>query len=343
MPTDDWQLKLGSHWGPVELGMGYQSVLAKLQAAKLDVAHDDDRTWMDIEDPEVELLFDANEPHPLLQIASDDLEFAIDGKTIIGETLPRALNLCNAGPHDETVWRIDGDPSESLFLDDDEDAQPSTAPRVPDDELLLIEGTLWLRRVGVGLVLTDGLVHELVLRKPDRAPRTGYGSLTPVQLQLARHSDLAKTLQAFERRRRSKASRYRRVATFLMFVAVACIGWLSFQDEKRWHQAPVVDGTVVAIEDADNPHKRETYVVDYHDSTGAAHQVRWTLADLYVPPMVGATVEVRYLEEAPDKPIGPMQLRNMGFFNYVPYILLVMGIYAVALMFDRSGRDWRES
>ena len=55
----------------------------------------------------------------------------------------------------------------------------------------------------------------------------------------------------------------------------------------------------------------------------------WQLADIYVPKAVGDTVDVRYLPEAPDAPLGPARVQDAAFLKFTPYFLVVVVGYLV--------------
>jgi hypothetical protein len=59
-----------------------------------------------------------------------------------------------------------------------------------------------------------------------------------------------------------------------------------------------------------------------------------------VPREIGETVEVAYLEEAPHRPLSPARLRDVGFIEFLPYVLAAIVVYALILLVDfrRRGR-----
>jgi hypothetical protein len=328
MSQAKWPIEWGSHWGPIQLGASYADVLAALQQAKIEIAYEEeDPTWIDFADTDVELYFGNDEPNPLIEILATSAEFAPTRAAIVGEKLAQALRVCGYQASHATVWRLDRDTYDSLEAGSEEPTEPEAA----SDEDLLSGGTLWIRPLGVGLMLDNGKITACALRRPNSVPVNGNGPLTPAHLQFAGRDDLEQVLKAYARKATPR-NWIVTLSTMAMFAAFGYITLLSIREQQQWHATPVIDGKVTAIEKDNGPHQRDTYVVEYDDRQGNPHQVRWTLADLYVPPQVGDTVEVRYLDEAPDAPIGPFQLRNIGFFRYVPYVLGVMGAYVLVLI-----------
>lgn len=329
MAYESWSIAWGEGWGPLRLGTPGAELIAALESAGIELDRDpDDPTWADLMECMVELRFAAEPPHPLVEIAISEPDVALGGETPIGKSLPEALRIVGARSSDDTLWRLDADSRQSLPTRD-----PSAVLTLPEAALpeeLLDRGTLWIRGLGLGLWMEGGQVVELFLRRPGDVPRLGCGPLMPEQLELAGRADLRQHLRARARHHRG-GGWIGRVATLALMAGIGVLVWLGFRDQQRWHAAPVVEGTCTAVEEFATEGGLDVYVVEYRDGADARHTARWTLADLYVPLKVGDPVEVRYLPEAPDRPLGPFALRNVGFFQYVPYVLGLLGAYVAVL------------
>lgn len=329
MAYESWSIAWGEGWGPLQLGTPGAELMAALKSAGIEWDRDpDDPTWADLMECMAELRFAVEPPHPLVEIAISEPDVAVGNKTPIGKSLPEALRIVGARPSNDTLWRLDADSRQSLPTRD-----PEAALTLPEDappEELLDRGTLWIRKLGLGLRMEGGRVMEWFLRRPSDVPRLGCGPLTPEHLELADRGDLRQRMRARAWHHRS-GGWIGRVATLALVAGIGMLIWQGFRDQQRWHAAPVVEGTCTAVEESAARGGLDVYVIEYRDGADVRHTARWTLADLYVPLEVGDPVEVRYLPEAPDRPLGPFALRTVGFFQYVPYVLGLMGVYVAVL------------
>ena len=319
-----WSVVLGQSVGPVELGLPRDALLQRLEKAKLDFEADDiDPEHVFILDMEAQLTLRGEGTLRLVQIAVNDEQVRFGSEPVIGRRLHEITKLLQVNT-EETIWRIDDDPDDSLPSPDQEQQYP-----VPELELLL-RGTLWIRPLGLGLSLWQGRIREVYLRQPEQTPSVGIGKLSQQQLVLSEQTDFAaeldKTHQAASRLRR-----WFRLVTGIAFFGL--IGWVVMQAaqyQRRWQEAPKVEAEVVAIRpDAADTIATE-FVVTYRDNNDIERQANLGLADVYVPKAVGEKVEVRYLPEEPDRPLGPGRVHDAAFVRFFPWGIGVLVGYLLA-------------
>lgn len=326
MPHDDWQIDPGRGWGPLELGAPRDQILEQLRDAEIDFDDDEeDPSWLIISELDAEVTFHDDEPFPLLEIAVDNPNLQLNGQPVVGERLHEVLLAVKASSAD-TLWRYDADPNESLFDRD------SPGPSGATDEDLLRRGTLWVRSQGIGLWLTDGVVIQLLLRKTHDVPSAGVGKITASQLEMSMRDDLDIYLQQDHRRRR-EMSFLQRVAIVLLMIAIGNILALAMKEQSQWSRAPTVEGIVKKVEQGEAKSSKTFYVVSYKDQQENEHEARMAQTEFYIPRAVGDTVQVRYLPEAPDKPVGIARVGDIVFIRYVPWALLALGVFGVVFIF----------
>jgi len=250
-------------------------------------------------------------------VEDDRLRFA--SLPVIGKRLHDVVQLLKVDDS-ETLWRLERD---------DEESQRSSAifPEFPTtDEMLLSCGTLWIPALGLGLGLVRGEIATVRLRKPEESPKSGLGSLTPAQRDLSSRQDLPIYLL----RPHDPVSRgVNFVQVFLGVALAAALGllfWRGFDYQRRWNEAHVVEGKVIEVEPPGEPFPRDLTVA-YRDQTGDEHRVVFHPADVYVVRAVGERVDVRYLPEAPDQPLGPARFRDAAFLKYTPWGIGIVAAY----------------
>ncbi|MGV3607100.1 MAG: hypothetical protein ACO1RA_11905 [Planctomycetaceae bacterium] len=324
-----WQLTLGKSWGPLNLGAARSTVIEALNKQDFDVDEEEGVDTLFLFEPELELSFAGDAPKELLQIVIEDAIVEINGLPLLNTTLDQALLAANLTSFDGAFWRNDDEHTDTL---------PGFAPEEPIDEndkakpptpsQLIQHATLWIPQLGLGLGMWKGIVCQVVLRKPEHSPTSGIAPLTQEQLELAMQQEIPKP--------QAPAGpaplwvRALQVVSNVVFTALI-IGLALYTQHRQttWNQAPRTRGTLVAIEPNDPKLKQDVYVFEYKDQAGNTHQARWTLADIYVPQEIGSEVEVTYLPDAPDKPIGPARVRDIGMSNLFPYIIALTAIGAL--------------
>ncbi len=320
--------------GGLSLGMSRAEAEAWLAANRLEFyGEEDDCTWLDLADHELELRFEPEPPHRLIGMGVSEEEIKCRGGAVVGVPLARALDVLRFTAHEETTWLLGADPL--AVLDDAETGQLSERRRATDEQLL-DGGTLWLRPLALGLHFDEGRVHSAFLVAPEAIPHDGCGPLTTEQLRLAERDDLVAYLRRTRRRRRSL---FRNIATVLFVLALLVLARQVWLQQQREANAPTVEGTVVAQEPAAGPSDLDTYTVRYEDEAGAAHEVKLTIRDLYVPREIGEQVPITYFPEKPAEGFGPARLRDSAFLTFVPWFLGVFAVYTVALGIDPLWRS----
>jgi hypothetical protein len=93
-----------------------------------------------------------------------------------------------------------------------------------------------------------------------------------------------------------------------------------------------VEGIVVAVDPPPPEPFPDRFTIAYAEITGEPHQVIFERNDLYSTPKLGEKVDVRYLPEAPDKPLGPARWGDIAFEEYVPWAIgIVVGYFVLQL------------
>lgn len=333
MASESWQVWPGEGWGTILLGQTPPVILAALQAAGVDYEFDVDvPEFLSVDDVGFELLFsdeaDDTLESILRQISSDDSQWKVGGREIVGQPLDGVLQALGIAQHIDTVWHLKVDPY--LGPQQEEAANRGVMERRDQTATatqLLSEGLLWSPAQGFGIQMRAGRVEAVFLRKANQVSREGYGPLTSEQLELARSNDLEQRLMQHVERRRNVPST---IATAQFAIALGVVVYVGYQNQNQWMEAAPVPGKVVRVESTATT--ETIYTIAYQDHAGQLHHVRWRVQDMYVPKDVGETVDVVFLPAAPDKPLGPARLRDMGFLNYAPWLLGVAGSYAVTLL-----------
>src|SRR5687768_10221876 len=109
-----WSVMLGQGLGDIELGTARAALLQQFQDAKLDYeADDEDPAHAYVSDMELQLTFSGVEPPVLVQIAVNDEQVRFGSERVIGRRLHEITSLLQVND-EETLWRLDDDPDESL-------------------------------------------------------------------------------------------------------------------------------------------------------------------------------------------------------------------------------------
>ncbi len=323
MDKNRWSVELGHGLGDLELGAPRSILLKRLQDAGIQFdADDDDLTHLYISEMDLQLTFSDGDPPVLVQIASDNNQVRFGPRPVLDCRLHEITTLL-AVDEAETVWRFDDDPDDSLPTSSQ--MQPSP---VSDDDLLR-RGTLWIRPLGLGLRLWRGHISEIYLRHPDNAPSLGVGRFTPQQLELSQRKDLPIYLSSSGQTEAVARRWFRFASSATFFALMALVVWKAAAYQRRWQEAPMAKATVIAAGPGGPDTIATEFVVSYRDQNGVEHQASLGLADVYVPKTVGEKVEIRYLPEAPDQPLGPGRVRDVAFVKFFPWAIAVFTGYLV--------------
>ncbi len=105
--------------------------------------------------------------------------------------------------------------------------------------------------------------------------------------------------------------------------------WQGIRYQARWNAAPVVQGEIIDVKPPPPDPFPDEYTVEYRDQSGNPHQALLKRNDVYVTPKIGETIEIRYLPEHPDRPLGPARYRDVAFEKFVPIGIGVMASYLI--------------
>ena len=321
MKPELWTIELAQGVGVIRLGDARQEVVRKLREARIDVEDDEEDRFLYVREMDTELTFKTTSPQTLLEIVVEDERVRLGPLPVIGERLHKVVDLLKVADA-ETVWRAEAD-------DDDQRPTDGNRPLVTD-EILLDGGTLWIPSLGLGLGMVRGEICTVCLRQPGESPRRGDGELTLSQRELSARKDLPTYL--VRPRGGAPASWWQTVLTFALFGAFGLLVWQAIDYQRRWNAAPVVQGDVMDVQPPPPDPFPTEYTIAYRDQAGTAHQVVLKRADVYLAPKVGENVEIRFLPESPDQPLGPARYRDIAVEKYVPIAIGILAIYLVILI-----------
>lgn len=330
----DLELSTGKAWLGLQPNMTRGEVMAVVAAAGVRTSDDDTNpAWLLLEDDwGIELTFETGGAQRLRQLSRDEGDLTWHGKPLMGEPLHEAWEVMQAetegagwSPEDAVADSIDS---------------PSTSRQGPvSDEQLLSNGTLWLPKVGLGLIMYDGVVLEIACRRKEDLPSL-IGPVTTAQLSLSQSPDLDQILR---KRLRPAAATPAFITTswtplqwllaVAFWIAMGTVAKLGFDETRAWQQATVLDGKLTAFEPQPGKTKSMGYRVRYIDPYGKSQQIVLEAADFYVAPReVGDEVQVSYVDGNPPKVKGPSRARDAAFLHYVPWAIAILLSYMVANM-----------
>lgn len=323
MEDDDWQIVLGRGMGPLELDLDRESIVERLDAAEIEFdGPKEDPTYLELEDGDLELTFEEEEPHRLLQIIASDDRTLVNGQPVIDRRVQEVIDEWGIAA-DDTLWRL-----EPAYNDDPRGSVEPPPTPVTDRELI-INGTLWVKSYGVGLKVYRGEVEQIAIRMPIHVPAYGSGPLTDAQREILCQAELPNAFDAPTSAKKTLVGWLQTLLTVVCVIAIGIIAWQGVQFQQRWNNATMVEGTVVAVDPPPPATWPDTLTVEYADGDGKTHQVVWKPADVYTTREIGEKVQVHYLPEEPDKPMGPARVRDAAFLVYVPYGIAAAAIYLV--------------
>ncbi len=339
-PSHSFELSTAEPWHGVRPGMSRAEATRILQAAGAEISTSDDAPgWMmaDGEDWGLELRFSEDGEQPVRQLGLDNWNFVWRGQTIANQPLHEVLAILgDAAP--DAAWRPE-DAVASPF----DDLEPLD-PKPPTDEDLLDDGTLWLPKLGLGLVLCAGKVNEIVWRRPDDVPKHFAGPITDAQKKLSAEPDVeAKIRKHWSTSSLTSTTPFnplQRIITLLHLVALVYIGWLGLQDTQRWHTAATLTGKLVNYEKATGKPWVDHYTIEYQDPSGHPQTARLESGEFYIQPKeIGEETEICYLAGNPPRVKGPARVRDAAFIDYMPWAIGVGASYLV--LWTLAGFVWR--
>jgi hypothetical protein len=267
-----------------------------------------------------QLQFTKADPQKLYQIVAGKPAIHVAGEIIIGERLEDALTRLGVARFRDTLWSIVD--LESEFVGGVPIAD-SKRPRKASTKELIARGTLWIKSLGMGLVLQHGRVELICVRKPADVPQIGCGELSEIHLKeqvapelfpsIPRLSPLPK--QAPNRPRNK--FRKRVVFSLLAIALIAFPAIVVYRDLTAWQKAIAVTGTVIDTRPA-GPFPEEIDV-RYDAVGGATYTV--TIESVYTTARAnGEQVDLLYRPEAPERAMTRIKIRDDGWSVH-PYAL----------------------
>jgi len=330
---DKIDISTAATWRGLRPGMTRAEAMRVLGTSAVEIDDDaNDPGWLLVHADEwgIELRFEESGEERLRQIVLDDWECTWAGREFCNRPLHEALvTLGDAGR--EAGWRAEDAVNESF-----EDLQPPS-PEGTADEDLLGEGTVWLRSRGIGLVMCDGAVNEVVWRRPEDVPAQLLGPVTDAQREITKRADLEDHLsklrvsKSVEARKTSSASNpVQKLLTLLFIAALGWVGWQGLQETQRWQTAQTLTGKLARIDKATSKPWIDHYVIEYTDPAGHAQTASVERGGFYVPPnAIGEETKIAWLAGNPPRVKGPAHARDSAFLEYVPWFIGVCAVYMV--------------
>lgn len=323
MKDDFWSVELGSGMGPLVLGSEQQQLLDTLRQHDISL----DRRSIDrsgtILVPEIgcRLVFSpspsSNQTLSRIDISDERLRFG--SLSVIGKRAHEIVGIFKV-PRKETLWfnLENEDGTSELFVSSRESERSRE---------LLARGTIWITSLGLGLTLYDGLVKTVHLCEPAHSPRTGLGPWTKEQQRLSEVRELPGVVtQPTQRRPRRILSGAIHLS---MIGSMALLTWWAVQLQRRWDAAIEVAATVTALA-PDSPNVLpEDITVKYNDNVGVEYHRTLGYMQFPLTPKMGDVVPVRFLPESPEKALGSVGSRDVGFQTAVPYGVAILAVYSI--------------
>lgn len=347
LPVDLAQV---TEWCGCRPGQTRAQVLATFASAGTEAkAYGSDQLTVTEEDVEWEFYFSTDGSDRLQQIAVDGTSLLWAGRPLSGAGFTDLLHTV-AIPRDAFWTKTDAaaDPYDELTGKD---------PQIVPDEALLSEGTLWLPERGLGLVIWNGSLMDVVWRDVQNLPTASAGPVTEAQIELASRPDfedilLARAQQQVILKRPQDPARFLRgLLTTVAIMALALTVLDGFQERTLWSKALLVPATLEKVERG--PLKQfleylptsitqvlppwllsgegwrtlpqtNIYVMSFADSQGNIRKVRLEAAEFYVPPReIGEEADLNVIAGDPPRVKGPARVNDAAFMEHVPWVIAI--------------------
>lgn len=331
-----WSVEPGVALGGFRLGMPRADVFQSLTAMRFetDGFFEDDEFYL-IE-METTLFFGTDPPNPLVLIEVSDDRARFGSLKVLGD-YPH--NIFSSIPSNRTLWF---DHLPSLFGS----IEPANSKALPTDRDLLDQSILWIKDLGVGFGLAGGKIISIYLCDPSDLPELGNGEFTGAQRHLSEKMQIASFRSGGVKSR--PLERAIKAGMLLVAVAVASLfGRQAWQEQKRWDESPEVQAEVVAVSPPPPEPFPEKFQLIYRDHLGEIHRADLDANQVYGVPKVGEKVSLRYLRESPKDYMGPVEIHDVGFNLFVPYLIGTVAVYllfhiivdSLALLRPRKSRN----
>jgi hypothetical protein len=341
-----WSIEPGKGIGPLQLGASRADVIREIERVGLTVEDDpEEPQWLYVDEIDAELTF-AEGPSPvLIEISCSDEQLRLGPIDLIDEPVIKIVELLKVSD-DETVWTLPPDDKSDAANAAMAEGGETGVVASPSVEKLLKDGTLWIRPFGLGLELVLGDIFNVRLRRPGDIPPVEVGPLTAEQRVYAAHPELtSKLLDSMPSAGRpAEKSGLQCLGGIALIVALGIIVWRAVDLQQRWNSAPEVEAVVIGAHPPPPENFPDEYTVAYPDTQGARYEVVLKKWEVYGLPNIGDKLTVRYLPEAPHKPMTPAKFNDAGVSEYLPWgIGLFIGYFVLQFAVAVVGWGWRRS
>jgi hypothetical protein len=319
--SEFWSVNVTVGMGPLVLGTAFEPLLDVLREHRIDVDRPTPDRPGNVALPELgtHLVFSHANPRTLVRIDVSDDRLRFGSLPVIGKRAHEIVGLFKA-PRKETLWC-------SIATEGETSTTVATGNSNEQSRELLAKGTIWLTALGLGLTLRDGLVATVHLCDPTQSPRSGCGPWTKEQQRLSEVRELpAASLAPMKRNRVST------LAVLIHLAMIASLGtlvWWAFQVQQRWDSAIEVSAIVVELSPPPPHPLPNDITVSFNDANGTERRQTLGHLQFLTTPKLGEEVKVRYLPESPDKVLGPVAFRDVGFESAIPYGIGILAIYSI--------------
>ncbi len=320
LSEDFWLVEIGRGMGPLSFGMTRSQVVGCLNenglADGVDPLDEDPEVY--VKAIETMIAFTSKRPQVLMRLDVDDDRVNFAKWDIINKPIHKVVRLFKSQPTD-TLWCDYFEEDEQAIASRDGDGRTTAA-----DAELMRSGTLWLPALGLGFSLDQGLVATVHICDPKHAPKYGSGAWNVPQQKMSETGIIPRPMP-----RAVKPSFARPILNIVAVLALGILAWRAITLQLRWNAAPDVPAIVVAVDPPPPEPFGNTFTVKYADPSGQQQQVVLDRMQFYVAPKLDEQVKIRFLPEAPDKPLGPNRIGDVGLNLAIPYACVIGMIYCV--------------
>ncbi len=355
MPFEKDQFTSRRGWSSIRFGDSPESVRTQLRAAEIDWEEGFDKFHWQVGDNEAELFFAADsskQPERVVQIIVGRDTAQIDGHEIVGLKLDEALLELNVQSFSDTIWSIVDIDSEYDNGKPIDDAERTTQAEPLE---LLESGTLWIKSLGIGLILDCGEVESVVLRSPTDVPKVGCGPLDKEAVGRVGDEKLRERIES--RKRATKAARSSSAAPFFPSIAgtprsfiplwlkitltlaaavmmILPIYWF-VEAQLAWQKAEKIIGVVVETR-PEGPFP-EIIVVEYKQPDAPVGRVELKF-NYTTARAVGDEVELLYLRRDPSRVMTRNQAVDevVNFSPMVFFATLPLGYFILMMLYPKT-------
>lgn len=348
MPFEKDQFTSGGGWSTIRFGDSPESVRTQLRKADITWEEDFDNFHWRIGDGTAEIFFGAGasgEPERVVQFLVDRGTAKVNGHEIVGLKLDEALLELNVRSFGDTLWSsvdIDAEYDQGRLID--EAKRPQHAEAID----LLEGGTLWIKSLGIGLVLDCGDVDSVVLRATTDVPQVGCGPLDKETIGRVGDEKLGEKIATRQRAVAAAKPSWRAgipiwLKTVLTLSAAAVIVvpiYWYVEEQIAWQKAEKLIGVVVETR-PEGPFP-DFIVVEYKqpDAPEGRVELKFSYTSARA---VGDEVELFYLKRNPSKVMTRSQAVNEGA-NFSPILLcftLPIGYLVLMILYPKLFRSGR--